>query len=96
MGGCDFGTKAKGRSAQDAFNTAVEEARYESGHGGYTGTIAEKHTFTLISVPEGQDPVAFAHGLVDKDDNRVSDKWGPAGCVKVKEGEWYFFGIASC
>lgn len=95
MGACDFGVRAKGKTAKEAFNNAVEEAQYESGHGGYTGTIAEKHAFNLIAVPDGESPIKFADGLMDREDKRCSDKWGPAGCVKVAEGEYYFFGWAS-
>ena len=42
MGGEIFYTKQKGSSANDAFQKAKQEAQYEYGHGGYTGTIAEK------------------------------------------------------
>jgi len=42
MGACDFYDVVEGKTAQEAFQKAVEEARYESGQGGYTGTIAEK------------------------------------------------------
>jgi len=34
--------RAKGKTAQEAFDAAVAQARHEYGHGGYTGTIAEK------------------------------------------------------
>jgi hypothetical protein len=95
MGACTFGTTAKGKTAEEAFTTARKEAQYESGHGGYTGTIAEKTNFTMIECPAGMDPYEFAHGLIDKGDRRVDDKWGPAGCIKIKDGEFYFFGWAS-
>jgi len=42
MGAADFSTTALGKTAEDAFSTAIHEAAYEYGHGGYTGTIAEK------------------------------------------------------
>jgi hypothetical protein len=42
MGACDFYEVAQGKTAREAFQRAVEDAQYESGHGGYTGTIAEK------------------------------------------------------
>jgi hypothetical protein len=51
MGGCGFENVGKGRSASEVFNKLVEEARYESGHGGYSGTIAEKGDFTIIPQP---------------------------------------------
>ncbi len=50
MGADEFSTVAFGKDANAAFRSATEEARYENGHGGYTGTIAEKHGFTLIDL----------------------------------------------
>lgn len=76
----------RGYSAQDAFNRAVTDAQHEYGHGGYTGTIAEKNCFTVIQCPRGTDPRIYAHKLIDDDDRRISDKWGPAGCIVLEEG----------
>jgi hypothetical protein len=95
MGADTFGTRAKGKTAEEAFRSAVENAQWEHGHGGYSGTIAEKRSFTIIAVPQGMDCIEYANSLLDGDDPRVSDKWGPAGCVKLDEGTWYFFGWAS-
>jgi hypothetical protein len=95
MGACDFGCIESGDSAREAFNNAVEQAQYYHGHGGYTGTIAEKDSFRMISVPEGEDPIEYADQLVENDDQRIDDKWGPAGCVDLKDGRYYFFGWAS-
>lgn len=52
-GGVDFSTTATGKTVDAAFRQAVEEAQYESGHGGYTGTIAEKGDYTLFNPPQG-------------------------------------------
>ena len=95
MGACDFFTTAKGKTAREAFDNVVEEAKYENGHGGYTGTIAEKNSFTVIELPEGQEAYAYANDLMDEDDDRIYDKWGPAGCIKAGENEFIFFGYAS-
>lgn len=54
MGGCDFDVVARGPSAKEAFRLAVEQAQYESGHGGYTGTIAEKSGFIMLPPSEAQ------------------------------------------
>lgn len=40
-----------GKSAALAFNQLVQDRQYSDGHGGYSGTFAEKHDFTKISVP---------------------------------------------
>lgn len=38
-------------SPGEAFDALTSEARYMSGHGGYTGTIGEKHDFLLVRLP---------------------------------------------
>ncbi len=48
MGANTFETKAKGKTSELAFRAAVDGAAWDYGHGGYTGTIAEKHSFVLI------------------------------------------------
>jgi len=45
MGASQFFTTAKGHTADEAFRSAQAEARHEHGHGGYTGTVAEKRAF---------------------------------------------------
>lgn len=102
MGASEFITKSCGQTAKEAFSRAVEKARYDYGHAGYTGTIAEKNSFVVISVPHGENPRDFANKLLDSDDPRVDDKYGPAGCVELgpshkveKEKEYLFFGWAS-
>jgi len=103
MGACDFYVVAKGATADKAFASAVSDAKYESGHGGYTGTIAEKHSFVMIPFADSApDPatnrslaMAYAGAMVSEGDPRVDDKWGPAGCISLGMSEWLFFGTAS-
>jgi len=95
MGASDFMVRSNGSTAREAFQAAVEDAEYEYGHGGYSGTIAEKDSFKEIPVPKDVDPVEFANSLMDDDDDRINDKWGPAGCVKIEDGKYLFFGWAS-
>jgi hypothetical protein len=106
MGADTFMNVAKGHSAQAAFDTAVSDARYECGHGGYTGTIAEKGGFVMIRPPFTQNSDAernevvklyrdYADKLIEDADPRIDDKWGPAGCIDLGEGEYLFFGWAS-
>ena len=96
MGTIDFETISKAKGAKSAFNKAVKESRNIHGTGGYSGTIAEKSSFVMINVPVGEDPYKYANKLLDKDDPQIADKWGPAGCIKVADGEFLFFGFASC
>jgi hypothetical protein len=96
MGADVFMVSARGSSARDAFSDARREAQYECGHGGYTGTIAEKHGFTVIPLKEGREPYEYAEELIDERDRRIDDKWGPAGCFNLGDGTYFFFGWASC
>ena len=95
MGADTFYQKAKGKTAKAAFTNAQKAARHDHGHSGYTGTIAEKNEFVLIPLPAGANPEAEADRLISEDDSRVTDKWGPAGCFDLGNGEYYFFGWAS-
>jgi hypothetical protein len=53
MGAYSFSATAFGKTPRDAFSAAVERAQHEHGHGGYTGTIAEKHSFVQMDLPKG-------------------------------------------
>lgn len=97
MGAEFFNVKSIGKTAKEAFKKAVEEAQYDYGHAGYTGTIAEKKDFVMLDLPEGMNPydyIALNHPSID-------DKWGPAGCIELSqtpgsdEKEFLFFGWAS-
>jgi len=48
MGAAQFFTVSMGRNPHHAFDRAVEGARHQHGHGGYTGTIAEKDSFKMM------------------------------------------------
>ena len=65
MGAYEFSTVALGKTPEEAFRMAVEDARYEHGHGGYTGTIAEKQDFILIVLPPRVTPQRF-HQLLQE------------------------------
>ena len=53
MGATTFFNIGKGATAQEAFDRLHQQALYQHGHGGYTGTIAEKSTYTLFQRPKG-------------------------------------------
>jgi len=98
MGATNFACIGKGKDAKEAFSNARSEALYEYGHGGYTGSIAEKDGFKLVTLTEAEknSPNLFHAKIDELTDNEFSDKWGEAGCVKMKEDTYYFFGMASC
>jgi hypothetical protein len=58
MGGNTFFTTAEGRTADDAFRTAVSQAQWEYGHGGYTGTIAEKASDGFVMIADNGSQVS--------------------------------------
>ena len=96
MGADNFGCTGYGKTAREAFQNAREAAQHENGYEGYTGTIAEKDSFKMICVPQGREHMEYIDELFNNDDRRISDKWGPAGCIKIRDGEFCFFGYASC
>ena len=102
MGACTFETISCGKTAQEAFDIAVSQSQYESGHS-YSGEIGMKHSFKMFVFD------AKIHTSVDRlinelimNDPKVSDKWGPAGCIDLGPSEkqpslnkYVFFGFAS-
>jgi hypothetical protein len=80
-------------TAKEAFQSAVETAQWEHGHGGYTGTIAEKAGDGFVMVPADRMPIplvqpvtnawlrAFINAAQEAED--FEDKWGPAFCVDI-------------
>lgn len=97
MGADTFFVRCRGESAKKAFIKAVSDARYEHGHGGYTGTIAEKSDFNMIPFNGTADEAwQKAEKMILDRHHLVDDKWGPAGCIEIEKGEYLFFGWASC
>jgi len=74
------------KSVSEALADAVKEAQYEHGHGGYTGTIAEKSGAKLerVDVPENSNPFEYfrqnEETLID-----TSDKWGAVRYIEVTD-----------
>ena len=96
MGAETFSITKSGKTAKEAFKFAVEDAEYDHGHSGYTGTIAEKDSFVMIPLPKGElDAYSYANKLINESDHRIDDKWGPAGCIQLDKERFLFFGWAS-
>lgn len=53
MGASQFMNISTGKTPEEAFHSVTASARYEHGHGGYSGTIAEKHEYRLLTTPSG-------------------------------------------
>lgn len=108
MGACEYINPVRKteqtNTAKKAFISAVEGAAYEHGHGGYTGTIAEKHDFKIVKtvrVNKDDFNINNPDQYLDWDNGIANDKWGPSACVEIvdeKTGEvlgWVFYGWAS-
>lgn len=93
MGASTFSHVGRGTTAKDAFRELVGQSRDEDGDE-YSGGIGMKHDFVMVSCPNGKDPNEHAEALLESDE-RIGDKHGPAGCIKLEEGKWLFFGWAS-
>lgn len=92
-----FSCTAGSETVGEAFNAAVRQAQLEHGHGGYTGTIAEKHSWITVSEAPMtlNDAVDLANRMLDECDERIDEKRGPAGAIQLVEGGWFFFGWAA-
>jgi hypothetical protein len=100
MGATEFFTYAEGINVKAAFVAAKQEAEYESGNSGYTGTIAEKDDFKSASENVFPDKYAaddFAYQKINDDNHWCNDKYKPAAYIRFMNGnkiEYLFFGIA--
>lgn len=83
MGASEFLTDHEGGDVNEAFDQAYRQAKWEHGHGGYTGSLAEKDSFIIVDQkPRSYDQaIAYANELIRAGDPRINDKWGPAGAL---------------
>jgi hypothetical protein len=101
MGAVNFCTYADGTDLQSVFKETREQAQYDYGHSGYSGTIAEKSSVVLrCKEPFTPDE---ASDFIETDQHK-NDKWGPCFAVRVKgKSKWSnrvldgfcFYGFAS-
>lgn len=94
MGGEYFERRRNAKTAQEAFDALVVDARHLHGHGGYSGTIAEKDSFEMIEreTIKAQRPDGGEVGVLEPVEqfltrvHRIAnemDKWGPAACADL-------------
>ena len=81
MGASEYMNVGKGKTAKVAFDKVAENARWNHGHGGYSGTIAEKYSMVEFQRPKGMRRATViqavrALGRICKDDdgNAQTDK----------------------
>jgi len=99
MGAVPFIDYGAGSDLAAAFAEAVEDAQHEFGHGPYTGTIAGKEeTVTISDSPlTWKAAQELAEELIEDRDGPTSDKYGPAGAIRVVDTDrdgWLLFGWA--
>jgi len=82
-GASDFINYGKGTDPQKIFRKLVEDAKYEHGSGGYTGTIAEKGGYGLktLSTPMTYEKAReYAYERTER-----MDKYGPTVAIPITE-----------
>ena len=95
MGASEFFNVAEGKTADAAFKKLVDWARWEYGHGGYTGTIAEKQSFVEFARPKGMrrdkviEAVRALGGYALPDALRPSVNFGRSGDYQQAIAEVY-------
>lgn len=85
MGAQEFTDYGVGVDVAAAFREASSAAVAMYGNQGYTGSLAEKGDYVVVErTPlERAAAYALADRLMQANDPRVSDKWGPAGAIPV-------------
>ena len=86
MGASDFCNSWAGTDADEAFNEAREAAAWEHGHGGYTGTLAEKGDFTLFG-QIARDDIDKVKNLIDAADWQANAAEARAELEKLYPGK---------
>jgi len=101
MGADEFQNKKSAKTAEEAFQLLVEQARHEDGNGGYTGTIAEKNGFRMEQPRKDETPRDCVRRCIDDPQHWSNDKWGDAACIDGGHNPkrpglriFYFFGWA--
>ena len=93
MGACFDGVTIRAKDDREAVAKciqAIKDSRWDNGHGGYSGTLAEADGSVIVNKTFDDTSSAWEY-LED-----TAEKWGPAIGVKVKgetEGDTlYVFG----
>jgi hypothetical protein len=88
MGADSFINHGPGTDPKDIFYDLVSQVAHEHGHGGYTGTIAEKDNFIIVP----NQPVRLLDEALLWADKQLGDyesdafwqdKWGPAAAIPI-------------
>ncbi|MFC5911818.1 hypothetical protein [Streptacidiphilus monticola] len=85
MGAVTFYLTATATTPQAAFDAIRQEAAAEYGWREDSGTVAMKDEYVLIdtSVRPHDEAMSLAVDLIARNDPRVEDSFGPAGCLEI-------------
>ncbi|MEU9777225.1 hypothetical protein [Streptomyces sp. NPDC047968] len=101
MGALVFYVTAVGTDLDRAFDQARDDAAREYGTGGYSGSVYEKDSVTLIDeAPRTESrAIARADELIGQADSRIDAPRGPAGALPIVTDDaqrgWLIFGWAA-
>lgn len=93
MGATTFHVTSDLEDAKEAFLEARDNALWEYGHGGYTGTIAEKPGYQVFVLPEGKTVADVLRAIHDvtfdptAGSMKVPD-WLPRGLYETYDDKW--------
>jgi len=88
MGADQFTTGAYTGTLQEEFSTAHDEACYDFGHAGYTGSIAEKGSAVPFTLPTGVTVDDALDALSNSFDVHARDAEGIWGIIPAVRPEW--------
>lgn len=76
------------RTIQEIWDAIHGQALWENGHGGYTGSLAEKGNIEVI-------PGEWDADAAEDHCDEHNGKWDPAYAYRLKNGNWYIGGWCS-
>ena len=65
MGASEYMNVGRGKTAQIAFDKVAANARHNHGHGGYSGTIAERYSMVEFPRPKGMRAKTMVQAVKD-------------------------------
>lgn len=102
MGGEYYSLTIQAKTDEEAiaeFERVKERCLYERGHGGYTGTFAEKEKIKILPPPPCRRTPSKERKFWTKAEldafAQEQDKWGDAFSGKINETEYYLCGNCS-
>lgn len=83
MGGHTFQQAVGGKkmTANEAYQTLVEQAELNYGCDTYNGTISTTRGFVMVD--KGKQRLDTAVRRILEDESSEIQKWGPAGCIEL-------------